>query len=323
MDKETLADLMHRLHSGTATQEEKDRLEAWWQEAEEDESYLNSLPEAEREILRLTMLGNIRERIRMQRSEEVAPAQVNGKTRVLRPAYWQVAAAVLLCLAAGIFFYQYTQQESWVTQSAAYGQRRQIVLPDSSVVVLNGNSSIRYASRWPEGGTREVWLDGEGFFSVIHTQNHRKFKVHTPGAVDVEVLGTEFNVRYRRGTARVVLQTGKVKVNRESQAYTMRPGEMLTAPAGTAGFQAAMVDPAVDLSWKGKMLVFREATLESVAAELEDSYGTRIRFRDAGLGQEIFNGSIPADSVEVFFRKVEKLYSAKVTRQNGVYLIER
>jgi ferric-dicitrate binding protein FerR (iron transport regulator) len=321
MDKKTLQALMHKLLLGKATPEEMERMEAWWQQAEDDESYLNSLPEAEREQLRLTMLGNIREHLHSM--PVAAPAPGRSKNIVLKSVYWRVAAAVLLCIVACTALYLFTRQKSYITHSTEYGQRQQLLLPDSSVVVLNGNSAIRYATRWPEGAAREVWLEGEGFFSVTHTRNHRKFKVYTPGEVDVEVLGTEFNVRYRRDTTQVVLQTGKVKVSRQSQQYTMRPGQMLVASPGKAAFRATLVDPAVHLSWKGQMLVFREATLQSVARQLEDSYGIRVKFQGEGLSQEVFNGSIPTDSAHVFFRKIEKLYGVKVTRQQEVYLVEK
>ncbi len=321
MDKNTLQALMHKLLSGKATPEEIERMEAWWQQAEDDESYLHSLPEAEREQLRLTMLANIREHIHALPA--AMPAPERSKNIGQKPIYWRIAAAVLLCIVAGTALYLFTHQKSYITQSTGYGQRQQLRLPDSSVVVLNGNSSIRYATHWSEGATREVWLEGEGFFAVTHTRNHQKFKVYTPGDVDIEVLGTEFNVRYRRDTTQVVLQTGKVKVSRQSQQYTMRPGQMVTASPGKAALRAAPVDLAVPLSWKGQMLVFREATLQSVARQLEDSYGIRVKFRGEGLPQEVFNGSIPTDSAHVFFRKIEKLYGVKVTRQKEVYLVEK
>jgi ferric-dicitrate binding protein FerR (iron transport regulator) len=71
-------------------------------------------------------------------------------------------------------------------------------LPDNSTVILNANSSLRYQENWEAELLREVWVDGEAFFSVVHTHNHQRFRVNVTDDLKVEVLGTEFNVKDRR-----------------------------------------------------------------------------------------------------------------------------
>ena len=45
---------------------------------------------------------------------------------------------------------------------------------DGSEATLNGHSSLRYAARWAASKPREVWLDGEGYFSVTHQPNNQR-----------------------------------------------------------------------------------------------------------------------------------------------------
>src|SRR5690606_18604809 len=90
-----------------------------------------------------------------------------------------------------------------------YGERKPYLLPDGSYVMLNGNSSLKFTD-WESDGIRQVWLDGEALFDVVHMSDDRPFIVRTAGGVDVNVLGTRFNVKMRKGTAEVLLQKGRV-----------------------------------------------------------------------------------------------------------------
>jgi ferric-dicitrate binding protein FerR (iron transport regulator) len=45
--------------------------------------------------------------------------------------------------------------------TTGFGQTRQLVLPDRSVVTLNGNSTLSYRPAWPGDRPREVWLEGK------------------------------------------------------------------------------------------------------------------------------------------------------------------
>jgi ferric-dicitrate binding protein FerR (iron transport regulator) len=87
-------------------------------------------------------------------------------------------------------------------------QMQKIMLPDSSIVWLNGGSRIEYPENFTE--QREISLTGEAYFQVTHRES-KPFKVHT-AKLDVIVLGTIFNVMaYDDNTDIVVtLVEGKV-----------------------------------------------------------------------------------------------------------------
>src|SRR5690606_15777064 len=103
------------------------------------------------------------------------------------------------------------QSSSWLQCTTGYGETRKINLPDGSLVVLNANSELKYESNWQQAPMREVWLQGEAFFEVVKTTEEKQFIVHT-GSLDVEVLGTQFNVHNRHQKVQVVLSSGKVKL---------------------------------------------------------------------------------------------------------------
>src|SRR5690606_33439973 len=103
------------------------------------------------------------------------------------------------------------------------GGQYQVTLPDGTNVWLNAASSLRYPMRF-DGDSREVELEGEGYFEVVPDKRHR-FIVHSK-AHKVTVLGTRFNVN-AYGNERTITTTlveGSVEVS---------AGE--TAPQGVLG----------------------------------------------------------------------------------------
>ena len=119
---------------------------------------------------------------------------------------WAAAAGLAAAVAGGGWvFYSTHRAPAPLAVATDFGQTRALALPDGSQVTLNGHSSLRYATTWQPDQPREVWLDGEGFFSVQHMANNQRFLVHTTAGLQIEVLGTKFVVARRRDQTRVVL----------------------------------------------------------------------------------------------------------------------
>lgn len=103
------------------------------------------------------------------------------------------------------------------------------VLPDHSRVTLNANSRVTYYEETHPQPVREVFLEGEAFFSVVHQERASPvpFIVRTPD-LTVQVLGTEFNVNTRRGRTQVVLDDGQIELQLPSeQKAAMKPGDLV------------------------------------------------------------------------------------------------
>lgn len=329
MEKDELRNLIRQFLAGSCTPEEKQALEQWWSSAQEDDRYLQELPDTEREALKMEMFRNIRMMIHVREAQERSEmtGQVNAKDRKVRSVGlwaqgWKLAAAcmVLALMASVVMVRVYFSGD--VIIRTAYGERLEVRLPDQSTVVLNGNSSLRYA-RWEPGQDRTVWLEGEAFFSVTHTENHNRFIVHTPDSLTIEVLGTQFSVNNRKGATNVVLREGEVKLEKESAVYIMKPDEKVSYSRNESKFVAEAVDARQEVSWKDNLLIYHDETVGDIVDKLSESHGIRVIFRNEAIRHEIFNGSVPADSVSLFFDKIERLYGAEVIREeNGTYLIQ-
>jgi transmembrane sensor len=111
------------------------------------------------------------------------------------PLWMKVAASVTLFLGISVLAYQnfYTSstipaKQLIVTASAI----KRIILPDSSIVWVKGNSKLIYPATFGKH-QREVTLIGEALFEIKHDQKH-PFVVKA-GQYETTVLGTSFNLK--------------------------------------------------------------------------------------------------------------------------------
>ena len=131
-----------------------------------------------------------------------------------KPVYkwWMVAAASISLLIVGLGSYLYYDYNKNVHYATNFGQTLKVNLPDGSLVVLNANSKLSYPKNWESQSDRTVYLEGEAFFDVTEKplSSQAKFIVKTE-ALNVEVLGTQFNVAKRECQTEVTLNRGKNK----------------------------------------------------------------------------------------------------------------
>lgn len=228
---------------------------------------------------------------------EISPAQAIGgaavERRSLRWARVMVAAACLVMVAIGIWWIgTRTGHPEFSEIRTGYGEIKNILLPDSSVVVLNANSSIRIPQQWTESGGRQVWLEGEAYFQVQkQLSTVRKFVVHTK-QVDVEVLGTKFNVNARRQRAVISLEEGKVRLSMDGvvtsvlekkAALVMRPGQVAEVDEDLQTKVNEDRTIGARSGWTRHEFHFDNTSLGEIAGMIKDTYGYDVAVEDSSM----------------------------------------
>lgn len=245
------------------------------------------------------------------------------KIRSLKPRWFirGVAAAVTLLLLA-VGFHQYYQSQEQVYRTA-FGERLEIQLPDGTEVTLNSNSNLRFVRNNP----RNIKLEGEAFFTVSKKpRTGEKFVVRT-NDLNVEVLGTVFNVNSRNEQTEVVLEEGKVKLDlKEGSSLLMEPGtlELVTYSATKKEIiqQEVKVKPELHTSWKDGMLEFDHTPLSEALQILEDTYGVEVIFQDTSTSSRVLDGGVPNDNLEVFIRTLKTIYGLDIEQQDQQLIIK-
>ncbi|QHV99498.1 FecR family protein [Spirosoma endbachense] len=234
---------------------------------------------------------------------------------------WVAAASIVLVLGSvGLFYSLWNEQEI----KTSFGEMRQIKLADGSTVTLNANSTLKIPNDFLGKPSREVWIEGEAFFDVtqrIVKAGKVPFVVHANN-LTIQVLGTAFNVINRREKIDVALEHGSVKVVDEqntTNAVVLKPGEKVSQVAQKAPLVKQAVQIEDYTSWKENVILFKQKSLTELAEMMKDMYDIDVVIDNPALKQETFTGSFPADSAEVFFDKLEKMYPIAIHKDGKVF----
>lgn len=188
---------------------------------------------------------------------------------------------VLLSAGAGLYLFKHREKETrrvaMLHAEAAAGERKEVVLPDSSHVWLNAGSSVDYP-RVFQGNERNVSLTGEAFFDVTRDPAH-PFVIRT-GTLRTSVVGTSFNIRAYPDDSAIAVSvvTGRVNVSSAKASVDLLPDQQAVYGKSTDNLIAQPCPGAGALAaWKEGKLQFRNKPLYEVIRTLERRYAVSIR----------------------------------------------
>lgn len=227
---------------------------------------------------------------------------VNKKYPFYSKKIGYVAAVFLLLLSftANIYLYHNptlnpTPSKSFCSIENTKDSHIKLLLPDSTIVHLNKNSTLKYDPSFNQQAKREVHLEGEGYFEV--KENTKKpFIVHTEN-INVKVLGTVFNISsYSNAPAiKVSLIKGSVNVFTYSEAednLILSPGEQATYDKEQQLLTSRNIDISEQTSWLKGKLVFSNQSLREILKTIEAKWNIEIQVQSQLADIEYFSGSI-------------------------------
>jgi transmembrane sensor len=205
-------------------------------------------------------------------------ARPNRSVPLPRRRFAAIAASIAASALLATVLWHHWQGNNYQT---AIGEQRTVELADGSVMQLNTRSEARVQLSKTARDIRLV--DGEAMFKVAQDRN-RPFRVRVGDNV-IQAVGTQFNVNRRpSGTTLSVLE-GAVKIIGEQGTPMILPrpatsdiGHALSQTMLVAGEEVRIgrdgrierftrIDPLRASSWRQHRLVFRDDTLEDIAAE--------------------------------------------------------
>lgn len=267
----------------------------------------------------------------LQQVKQREKASVFRLDRISGRSWVGIAASFAALVFLSILFFQVNRNRiEQVSIASGFGEIKKVLLPDSSIIVLNGNSQIRFNRHKGENKPREVWLEGEAFFDVKHLnrdkeniQANEKFLVHGKGFT-IEVLGTEFDVRQRRNKTEVVLQSGKIKLSLDDSSQPpiiMLPGSLTLYDNTTKKIQRSATIPANYVAWKEKKLILDNPTLEEIVHYLEDNYGKKIVIEDTTISCRKIEGPILIDNLDDALFIISTVLNTKIEQEDSTRII--
>jgi ferric-dicitrate binding protein FerR (iron transport regulator) len=239
-----------------------------------------------------------------------------------------MAASITVVLLLAGFWY-FNPQNEIITYQTDFGETRDITLPDGSLVTLNAHSILQFNAEDFKKSTRDVWMQGEAFFEIkkFKTPDGKatKFFVHTDD-LDIEVLGTQFNVNTRRTSTKVVLSEGKVRLNMthslDVAPVTMAPGEMVTFTLAQNAISKENVNVDVHTAWKQQVVIFKDTSLQEIIELLEDTYGLQIQLKNKDAVNRRYNGAFEDPKPDKILLFVTQAFGLEMERYNDLIILK-
>lgn len=250
--------------------------------------------------------------------------------RILYPFRHVAAAAAVLLILTGLFFFRSTlwnvispvQQLESITM---HTERRQLELPDGTRVWLSPNSKLKYPDQFRESN-RVVSLVGEAFFEVAHDAKH-PFIIHS-GQVNTRVLGTSFNISAypQQAEISVTLLTGKVAVALQKEngmtGATISPNQRISVNKAEGRISKMDFPNAGDyLNRRLGIFDYKGTILAEVIRDIELQYQLRIQLSPE-LDKNRFYGNL--DMTKSLTQTLNKLCTVMETnwkKDGGQYVV--
>ncbi len=234
------------------------------------------------------------------------------------PAAWAGGAlAASVALAVLVAPSLIPSPVSQTTYATGHGERRSVLLADGTRIDLGGGSrlTVRMSRQ-----RREVEMaEGEAAFSVVHDAQ-RPFRVHAADR-SIEDLGTEFDVRSRRGQLDVTVRRGSVRVapstGEGGEAVSLVVGQRLRHNVGAAGSTVDQVHADDAFAWRQGRLIYRDQSLQAVVDDLNQYFPTPIRLEGAQIATLRFSGVLTIDSEATTVRRLSMLLPIVETDGKG------
>lgn len=281
------------------------------------------------------------------------------RSRSLNLWKWGIAASFLAVVS--FVWWLSPGEPDIITYHTTFGETQEILLDDGTKVILNANSSLLWhKDRYRDSSGSEyrlAELKGEAFFEVSrvkedgriadNTQDNDQgmvpFKVRTSD-LTVNVLGTAFNLRSRRGRTDVYLDHGSIELellkeqtelgnrplsktaeNSDLEKVRMTPGDMVRFSSATQYLEKMEAEnPGRFTQWKDGTLIFDNVTFGEMLDRLEDIYGKDFYVQDSLLLQTPVTAGLPYENWETVTKLLEVSLNVELNEeQNNKVRLEK
>lgn len=286
--------ILKRYLNDTATKQERDLVEQWFNAMDREEQLDPSLR------------AEVQEKIWRKLDQTERSFNYARMTRI--------AAAISFVVIGGFLLFEFFAGTDNHTAFAASGTilhvenedatAKRVSLPDGSVIILEPNSAIDYPATF--GAQREVSLEGEAFFDVKRNPDH-PFIVYAQ-EVTTRVLGTSFSVKASEQEKEIVVavKTGKVSVQTsgtDQETIILLPNQKAVFNRTEKIVARKIVDnPQLVVAQSSLKASYVNVPVVEILKALEANYGVDILFDE----QMLAHCTLTSDMSEVgLYERIE------------------
>lgn len=294
-------DEMAAFLAGEYSADREQEIRAWIAASPENRSYYEEC----QQIFSMDLAGATHHSFDKQRAWEKVSARMDAvdteETAIsASPSSWpavkwlRVAAVITLLISAVLLIWQPFTKPVSITSG---GGTEEYYLPDSTRIVLRGDSRVTYASGFNEHH-RKVQLTGEAFFDVT-SRPAMPFIIETKEA-RVQVIGTAFLVRENADSVLVQVTRGVVELRSRTDetAVTLRKHEQGVLLHDRHIPVKTPMKETDQLYWGTRTLTFDREPLAEVFGRLEKLFGRKIAYDQAAIKECRISGVFKSQKFE-------------------------
>jgi ferric-dicitrate binding protein FerR (iron transport regulator) len=327
---EKLSNLLNRYLENRASSEERKAVEQWF-ESLTGELETTSQDEAESKVSIWTKIDSI--------TNPGHQTAVNKNSSSLFSHHWlRWAAAFTMLVLSTFFLYQsnkssentsiaFNVEDHWIVKRNTTASIQNLILPDSSKVVLKPEAKIKYPVSFKDS-ERIIYFTGDAFFAIQKNES-KPFKVVT-GDIITRVLGTSFNIKSndQSSVVQVDVRTGRVSVYEKLKMQHEAPDGVILTPNQKVIYSKKndtwvtelVSDPLPIVNAPGVKykLTYKDQVMKNVLQEISAMYGIEIIVSNDRIHNCNFTGDLSEmelyDMLKVICKTVRATYEVHGTR---------
>lgn len=280
--------ILIRFITHRATPEEVKAIDRWITANEDNGRYLFELER----VWSLKDERHFSDKYEIHTAFERLKQKIHAKNMRYRLYSWsKYVAVIILIVLLSANLYEMAQRErsgGMNVIEVPKGDQVLLTLSDGTKVWLNAETTFSYPSHFTSK-TREVFIEGEGYFEV--SPDAKKPFFVKGDLFNVKVVGTEFNVQsYKNEDAVISLKEGKIEVapaGIPERNMTMTVNEQIRYTTDGQTILKKKDLQAVD-AWRKGEIAFYAQPLSDIMKALERKYGRTIVLNDKELAGMIF-----------------------------------
>ncbi len=298
-------DLIAKVLTDEATNEDKKELSQWLDAAPENRQYFDDLKRLWSE------------------SATALPPEYSGSATVDTEAAWatvkkriytpksltikwlstgnilKIAAAIAFLITAFLFFIEKNKptEQKYMAETKVKTE----TLTDGSVITLNKKSSVSTAFSKKE---RRVKMAGEAYFAVAHDRE-KPFVIEVK-TLEVKVVGTAFNIDNlsQPNKVIVVVEEGIVEVKGQYETLRLTKGQKAVYDILTASFEESDNTDKNVTAYKTGRLDFERNKLKDVVEKINNLFGFDVKIASPALENCEITTVYEGQDLEFFFKEI-------------------
>lgn len=236
-------------------------------------------------------------------------------------------AAIISLIITSVWAIAYTViHDSGTVLLTDFNQKRSFDISEDIHVALNAHSVLE---AWEPSFTRpyhQVDLTyGEVFFDVTKTSGGKHPKLIVASRdLSIEVIGTKFNVKSRRGKTKVSLLRGSIRITYDGgQTFKMNPGDEIIYTHDRHELIQRTSSNEKAIPWLSDRLILNNNSLRTVAEIIEDHFGLEV-FVAPTLEHRKLSGEMVDNDLDVLIKAIASSLDVEVRQhQHQLFITEK